>query len=491
MKMFTLKNSLAAMAFLLGPVLVSAQFDDVYYNPDHPDPYGHASYTPGTTGETYSEDGVTYYDDDDYEYFDDYDFYYSSRIKRFHRHYDGFDFYDPIYTSYYYYDPFYSDAYYYPGSTIYVHIGGFDYWEYRRWQRWNRWNSWNNYYGWNSWCVTPFTYYYAYNNWYGGCHNHYWSGYNNYYPYSSYYNNYYSNCPFPVGYNNGITNVTVHHINSGGTRDTYYGPRFSGNTGSSPRGPVTRPGDVQPVLEGGGLTDSNDKPVRVEPSSVTPGRINPGGTEQSPGVTRDTRSGQDDGVKQSPVDRELKRDEVSPSRRPVFRPDPDRYQPYPKNDKPRQDQGQKLNDERPVYKPYTPDRTQETNPRDQSSPTPGTERPTYTPRQDDTKPSYRPSDRQPDRPRYTPSQRDQERPSYTPPGRNAEQNRSSDRPSYTPSRSQDSGKSNDRSGYSPSRNDSSSRSNSSSSRSESSSSRSSSSHSSGGQSSGGSPRGRG
>src|SRR5688572_3545858 len=207
MKVHTFKSFLTVLALTCFLPLVNAQFDDVYYDPDHV--VIETTYDDGASYTDETVDGITYYDDDEYEYYDDYDYYYSSRIRRFHRPYGGFGFYDPCYVSFNHYDPFYSDAYYYPGSSIYVSFGGADYWSYRHWRRWNQWNRWNSYHSWNNYYYSPASYYYSYNNWCSPSYNYWGGGYHGYHSYSNYYNNYYNSCPSPVSNYYGITHGTV------------------------------------------------------------------------------------------------------------------------------------------------------------------------------------------------------------------------------------------------------------------------------------------
>jgi hypothetical protein len=489
MKVHTFKNLLAAMALICLVPAANAQFDDVYYDPDNVDPgYNSTSY------DDPDADAITYYDDDEYEYYDDYDYYYSSRIRRFHQPYRGFDFYDPCYVSFSYYDPFYYDAYYYPGASIYISFGDADYWGYRNWRRWSRWNRYSH---WNNWC-TPASYYYSYNSWCAPSYN-YWGGYHGYHSYSNYYNNYYNSCPLPVSNYYGVNHGTVTVVNQGGSRGSYYGPRIAGNTGSSPRGPIIKPENVQPVMKGSdsGVTQSNDKPSGLgdgtKPGSVTrsnPVSIQPG-EEKTPANLPVTRNDQpSDVVKEIPVDKELKRNEVTPtSRRPVFKPYPSGEESKPSTDRPNRDN--------PSYTP------RENNPSTRDSYTPrSNDRSGSSPSQEESKPQYQPTPRSyDDRPRYTPPpsrnrqeeekpsytpRNNEDRPSYSPPSRNNERE---DRPTYTPSpRNNDSGRSNDRPSYSPppSRNDS-----PSSGRSSSSPSRENSSSGSSRSSSSESPRSRG
>ena len=80
-------------------ITASAQFDDVYYNPEDDYEYDNSSEDEYVNEEEVVDEdiyeGEDYYNDEDY---DDYSYYYTSRIKRFHRPYRGFNYYDPIYT---------------------------------------------------------------------------------------------------------------------------------------------------------------------------------------------------------------------------------------------------------------------------------------------------------------------------------------------------------------------------------------------------------
>lgn len=447
MNVYTLKSLVLTLFVASFSISAYAQFDDVYYDPDKINTGSSYDYDDDDYSDP-SADGVTYYDNDEYEYYDDYDYYYSSRIKRFHRYYSGFDFYDPIYTSYNYYDPYDYDLYYYPGSTIYISFGN-DYWNYRnwrRWQRWNRWNNWGSYYGWG-W-HSPASYYYSYNSWCSPSYN-YWGGYNGYYSYNNYYYNYYNSCPTPLSNYYGVTHYTVNNLGNGNTRGTYYGPRTSGITGSSPRGPIDKPGNVQPVMKDNdkGVTQSNDRPTPGETPGVT-GRTNPGTPTLRPDANNPTPSTpvtkmdkQDDGVRQIPVDKELPRSEAG-SKRPVFKPE---YKPYPTNETPRTG-SDKPADDKPVYRP-APESRPSAPKNDSNTPRNNSDR--TTPSREDNRPAYSPPARD-DRPRYTPPARpsdndrqpQNDRPSYNPPPRNNDSG--NDRPSYSPPpRNNDSGRSND------------------------------------------------
>lgn len=442
MKFYMLKNYLTIMAIALAIPSVQAQFDDVYYDPDEYVPIVTYSLDEPAPANG-SEGDVTYYDDDSYGYYDeydDYDYYYSSRIRRFYRPYAGFGFYDPVYVGYNYYDPFAWDHYAYQGSNIYFSFGfGI-----------------NSGFGWNNW-YAPAPYYYGYNNWYYPSYSYWNGGYN---PYGGHYNPY---CP-PHWYNGGGNGSGYypgngHDDHYGGNGDHYYGPRTAGNTGTSPRRPPIAPGLNSPTVKDvdSGITDSNDRPAGL-PESGKPGRAVPSGTittqpDHSPAEPAPVRQeATPGGVRQVPVDKELPRDQSTPAggKRPVFKPDVEKYQPYPTPER---------------TKPVTstpgvenPSGKPSTAPKDNYRPNPGSERPVSPPRTDQA-PSYTPPSRgSEDRPTYTPPQRSNsqpeqtspERPSYSPPQRSNDVPRSNDRPSYSPpQRNNDAPQSNDRPSYSP------------------------------------------
>lgn len=146
---------------LFGAHQLMAQYDDIYFNPD--EDYNYEYEYSEDYSDDYSDD-ETYayndtddrddgYDDEDY-YYDDYNYYYTSRIRRFHRPYRGFGFYDPVYVDMFYYDPFingFGGAAW--GSSIYINV--YNGWGWNRWNRWNSWGRWNDPWrsgwGWNSW----------------------------------------------------------------------------------------------------------------------------------------------------------------------------------------------------------------------------------------------------------------------------------------------------------------------------------------------------
>ncbi|MEZ4948569.1 MAG: hypothetical protein R2784_04155 [Saprospiraceae bacterium] len=161
------KIFILAIVFQTGNLM--AQYDDLYYDPSiDGNSYGYTEekdYNSDDNSENNSyretENRNNYdYDDDGYSYDDNYDFYYTSRIRRFHRPYYGFNYFDPVYVDAYYYDPFI----WRPGVTVMIYD---DFWSYNSFRRWNRWNRWNN---WNRWN----TGFYPYNNWNRGFYDPFW-----------------------------------------------------------------------------------------------------------------------------------------------------------------------------------------------------------------------------------------------------------------------------------------------------------------------------
>ncbi len=107
----------------------SAQYDDMYYNPDTDgtvQSYEAVKSDRSQQMATNSErdprrTGEGYYDDEPYDY------YYTSRIRRFHRPMYGFGYFDPYYIDSYYYNP-----YMMPASTVFIYDMPYSY---RRWMR--------------------------------------------------------------------------------------------------------------------------------------------------------------------------------------------------------------------------------------------------------------------------------------------------------------------------------------------------------------------
>jgi len=167
-----------------------------------------------TDSTTYYEDenGNTritnnYYSGDNYNYDNEYyDYEYSSRIRRFHRPYGGYGYYDNCYTNYYWYD---YNPYNY-GVSVYTSYG----WWYPRPWGWNvgwSWGGWYTSWGWNTmgW-GSPY-------GWYGSS---YWAGYNH-------------------GFNDGF--YAGNYYNSYDRNSYYYGHRGNTSSGYAGYGKGTRP----------------------------------------------------------------------------------------------------------------------------------------------------------------------------------------------------------------------------------------------------------
>ncbi|MBI2279179.1 MAG: hypothetical protein HYU68_00580 [Bacteroidetes bacterium] len=171
-----------------------------------------------TDSTTYYEDenGNTritnnYYNGDNYDYDNEYyDYEYSSRIRRFHRPYSGYGYYDNCYTNYYWYD---YNPYNY-GVSVYTSYG----WWYPRPWGWNVGWSWGSgwYAGWGiGWGM----------GWGGGYYgSSYWSGYNHGYNH---------------GYNDGY--YAGNYYNSYDKNSYYYGHRGNTSSGYGGYGHGTRP----------------------------------------------------------------------------------------------------------------------------------------------------------------------------------------------------------------------------------------------------------
>ena len=302
--------------------------DDLYYDPQTDRPASSTTVYDAPSNVTRPYNGDDYDDEYHYEDEDDYAYEYSSRIRRFHRRADVFDYYDPFYTDLYFYDPFFS-----PGASIYV-ANYNDYWRWRRWNRWNRFNHWNDWgwgntfsFGYNNWC--------GWNNWGGGWNNA-WGGwgswnnacvYNNFFydPYWTWngFNPYY--CPSNVWVNNNyyFNNVGDGHHNGGHTPRTYTGVRRHG-TGINP-GYERIPGNgrmtVAPTPQdhertgskSNGRTIVSDKePATVERASRTPNTSDPAANIEARTPDNPARAARPD----APVTEPRRRAETLPSTEP-------------------------------------------------------------------------------------------------------------------------------------------------------------------------------
>ena len=268
-----MKNRIIFMLMLMTALLsstftLSAQFDDLYYDPATDDPY----YEYSQSDDTFADGEESYYyDDESYEYgdYDDYDYYYASRIRRFHRPVTVFDYYDPFYTDMYYYDPFYYSNYYSPGVSIYFSFGN----PYRPWRSWYRSHYYYSNYYYNSWYDPWYNDPWYYNSW-GWGNNHYYTN-NYYYGYGGYHNPYYY-------YNSPHYNNNYHHAGYYFGENKYgkgkeYGSRYGGSTVSSTRGKVREPGIIgTPKTDKGILGDTRGAEGRSGFSDPTKSGVNDG-----------------------------------------------------------------------------------------------------------------------------------------------------------------------------------------------------------------------
>jgi hypothetical protein len=271
-------RSLLIAAISALPLLAIAQFDDIYFDPDDSEYF--TTILSDDTEDRYVVDEYNYdrddyyYDDDEYDYYDDYDFYYSSRIRRFHRPYMAFDFFDPFY-----FDPFYYGVNVYIGNP-YFGIGS-------TWNRWNRWNRWNGFdaydYYWHS----------RYYNRYLYANNLYLSGW---YPYNVW--NYCPSYGFGFGFGSLYSGIYGRYNYYGGyggrsiwgypyqpafaytnPNGYYYGTRRGGSVTSPP------PGTYSPRAVRGNVIRTDD----IRRSGVV--RTAPSPTDQ--GIRREGTTGTD------------------------------------------------------------------------------------------------------------------------------------------------------------------------------------------------------
>lgn len=340
------------------------QYDDLYYDPDRDAGTYNTSIEKSrpadnaTTSRYDDDDEADYdnntaggYDNDEYEYYDDYDYYYTARVRRFHRPYYGFNYFDPVYADLYYYDPFIN-----PGVTVLIYDGYSSWNNWNSWRRWNRWNSWGSFNrgwgggwgnGWNRWN----------DPWFGGGWNRWndpWYG-NNYYVNNFYggggWNNWGGNGYYcPPSWGNGYNYNTINTNNN-----THYGPRTTGST-LVPRKNDRSPGIQKPVT--GPLVPKEER------QTTAPGSGS--GLTTQPGNVRDTRRpAAEDG--KTPVGVDDPGSRVTPSR--TVRPD------NPVIDRPKFDE------------PRTPRRETITPSREENSPSrPAIENP-RTPRREEASPS--------------------------------------------------------------------------------------------------------
>lgn len=243
--------------------LSAQQYDDLYYNPDK-DKSFFKDYNADKqeTSKTYTarNDEKAYRDtDEDDAYYDDYDYYYSSRVRRFHRPFYGFNFFDPVYVDMSYYDPFLS-----PGATVLIYDDVFAFNNWYGGNRWNRWNNgfggnnWNNGFGWNSWGNNPWGWNagLGWNRW-----NNFGLGFNGFNNFGYGFNNGFY-CPPTWG--SGYVYNTVENIRN----NTVYGPRNSGGA----RVPRENGREIRrdATTNGGVLTPSTPNRLPAERTTIEP-----------------------------------------------------------------------------------------------------------------------------------------------------------------------------------------------------------------------------
>ena len=276
------KGMLIATLFsLLGIGYLPAQVsDDVYFDPDKDRVAVPKQRMEKSSYSDYDGSGYANSYDDEYDYYNDYDYYYTSRIRRFHRPYYGFNFFDPIYV-----DACYYDRLLMPGVSVLIYDDVFSNRYFSRWNRWNSFgpgwnsfgpgvqinvfNSFNSFGGFNTWGWDP---------WYG---NNSWNSWNRWNRWNSwgfggpYLFNGFSAIP-PSWGNGYIYNTGGNMVEDRG----YFGPR----TGGSATGPApgSRPG------RGPGITD-NSPGVAPRTIQTTGGRITESDRDRIPANTGSPR----------------------------------------------------------------------------------------------------------------------------------------------------------------------------------------------------------
>jgi hypothetical protein len=282
-----LKLSMLLLLFGVSATAALAQYDDVYYDPER---NNNRTYTerrqvqPKTTPAQTEE--YTY--DENYEE-EEYDYYYTSRIRRFHRPYAGFNYFDPVYVDAYYYDAFAR-----PGVAVLIYDDPFGYYGFNRMSRFNRWNGWayggwnrfNRMNSWNSWGnYDPYCMWnnpglsFGFNRW----NNFGMNNWNSFGFGGGFWGNSWFNTP-TWGNNNFYTNNNYYINNQGNenNRNIYNGPRTGGG------GVGTQPGLDNP--NGRAPRFTNGPEIKSNPG--TPGTVRPdfsGGRklDEAPSYDRD------------------------------------------------------------------------------------------------------------------------------------------------------------------------------------------------------------
>lgn len=296
---------LYAFLSLFAATLSSAQVtDDVYFDPSKDRPQTQRQVASRDKYDVAEQDGYRdaqsgYGHEDDYDYYNDYDYYYTSRIRRFHRPYYGFNFFDPIYVDTWHYDPFLA-----PGVTVLIYD---DFYSNRAFSRWNRWNAWgpglnvgislgrNNWNRWNSWDPWGWNSWNGLNSWNNWGWNS-WNSFNRFGGWNSWgFGNPYwfsgSAFAFPPTWGNGFVYNTIVNINT--DQNTHFGPR-SGGSATGPA-PGARPG------RGPGVID-NSPGAAPRSINTAGGRLPETGRVRTPAVTGANGEISNPGERTAPMD---------------------------------------------------------------------------------------------------------------------------------------------------------------------------------------------
>ncbi|MBP6184382.1 MAG: hypothetical protein KA479_05530 [Saprospiraceae bacterium] len=338
--MKNLLRNLIPLFLLAMPGWTAAQSDDLYYDPSQDAVFTDAdftSYEPAPAPPPSNQEALPAYEGeyDDYSYWDDQGYFYTSRIRRFHQPYQGFNYYDPIYTDVGFYDPWMM-----PGSSIYISFGGFN--DYGNWRRMNRWRMYNDWMVWRGGSPFNSRFYmdpWSYNSWgamrvydpwfdpyWGGaCFNSGWNrgwGYGNNYFGNNYYtqNNFYNQPGYWYGNSNGTvdTDPTNHYFGprtadarTGPSRGTVRNPEYVGGgiprlrdvvgTDQSPSNPTqgSRGQEVgtDPERSNGQVRKPNVSTTNPNPNTTDPAPVRNGVRNEAPvtaPATRDPRTPQTD-----------------------------------------------------------------------------------------------------------------------------------------------------------------------------------------------------
>lgn len=249
MKNNFLMNAFLAIVLSLSAGVLSAQFDDLYYDPSRDIDDSFYSYDRGNT---------ISYDNRDVEFYEDYDYgYYSSRINRFHRG-GNFGFYSPVYTGFMY-DPFY---YSFQPNMFVINYGA-------PFHRWNRWNRFNSFWFYDSWCNPYYSFYMPYSGFgmyrsslfIGGGFGYGFGGWGH----PGFYDPFFYNPAFLYG---GGWGGNAWNDASTSSNNRYFGSR--GNSGAVTAGPRGTVRQTNPGTTGRSATQLNDG--RSNERSVAGGR---------------------------------------------------------------------------------------------------------------------------------------------------------------------------------------------------------------------------